>query len=225
MSIGSFFSSIFGGNSGGASRTAERAAQGQANDLRTDTDRRAVALRQGMADINTSFGGFDDSYFRKLQQDYTDYNMPQLRDQYDDAKSNILFSLARKGNLASTTAGDQYGKLDRQNAVNVAGIEGAGKDYANQARTVIQGNKQDAIGQLYGTYDADAANSVALSNSKSMAVPKPTFSPLGQMFQNISAVAAQNKIASESDPDGYRPSSSGVRTYSPAASTSYVRGK
>jgi hypothetical protein len=221
MSFFSFLGNLFGGGGGGASRDAERLAQKQANDIRSDADIKAEKLRTGMANIDNAFAGFDDNYFAKLAKDYTDYAMPQLQSQYDDTKKNITFALARKGNLASTTAGDQYGMLDRQNAFNKTDIEGKGADYAAQQRAAIQANKQDIVGQLNTTYDADAANNLALSMSKSLQVPKTNFNPLGQMFTNISAVAAQAKQASDSNPGGYNP---GARTYNPNNPGSYVWG-
>jgi hypothetical protein len=174
-----------------------------------------------MANIDTAFAPFDDNYFAGIQSKYNDYALPQLQDQYNQAKNNIVFSLARKGNLNSSTAGDLYGELDRENATNLVGIEGAGKDYANQARSAVEANRKDITGQLNTTYDADSANNLALTAAKSLAVAKPSFSPLGQLFQNISAVAAQNRLAS--DPYGAAGPTGGARTFGSGASPSYSR--
>jgi hypothetical protein len=189
---------IFGGGNGGAKALAAQQQQ-QATEARTDADTKAASLRTGMANINQAFGGFTDDYFNNLAKNYTDYATPQLQDQYDEAKKNIVYALARKGNLASSTYGDQLALLDRQNATAQTGIEGTASDYANQARRDVQSNKNDVISQLNSNYDADAANASALSSAKALAVPV-SFSPLGNLFTNISAMAAQNKLASEGNP-------------------------
>ena len=210
---------IFGG--GGGARAAEVQQQKQADEASADAAQKATALREGNANIDKAFSGFDDNYFNGLQRNYTDYAMPELQDQYDQSRKNIVYSLARKGNLNSTVAGDQYGLLDKELAKNMVGIEGAGADYANQARRDVQANKQDVIGQLNTTYDAASANDMALSASKALAVPK-SVSPLGQLFTNVSALAAQSKLASDSATAGAYPYGTvGAQTYGGGPTVAY----
>jgi hypothetical protein len=203
---------IFGG--GGGARAAEKLQQTQANEVRSDADEKAGKLREGNAAIDNAFSGFNDDYFSKLQRDYTDYAMPQYQDQYNDAKNNIVFSLARHGNINSTVAGDQYADLDKEAAKAMVGIQGTGADIANSARRDVQADKQDVIGQLNTSYDVGSATDSALSAAKALAVPK-SFSPLGQLFTNISAVAAQNKLASTGNPELY--GNYGARNYGGAS--------
>jgi hypothetical protein len=181
---------------GGAARALQVQQQQQADEATADAQKKAASLQSGMANINDAFGGFDDNYFNNIATQYENYAQPQLQDQYDQAKKNIVYSLARKGNLNSSVAGDQYALLDKQNATDLTGIESAANSLANNARQTVQSNKQDVIGQLDSTYDADAANSAALSAAKSLAAPV-SFSPLGTMFSNIAATAAQAKLASD----------------------------
>lgn len=190
---------IFGGGGGGAARQSEKIAQQQADQAQADAAAKAEKLRTGMANIDNAFAPFDDTYFAGLAKNYTDYAMPQLQDQYDQAKKDITFALARKGNLNSTTAGDQYALLDRENALNTTNIYSTAQDYANQARSDVASNKSAVQSQLGSTYDADAANSDALERARVLTAPKG-FSPLGQMFTNISALAAQSKLASDANP-------------------------
>ncbi len=214
---------IFGG--GGGARAAEKLQQQQADEATADAQKKANALQVGMGNINTAFSGFDDNYFSGLAKNYTDYAMPQLQDQYDLAKKDITYSLARKGDLASTTAGDQQALLDKQNARNIVGVEGAGADVANQARRDVQANKQDVISQLNTTYDAGSANDMALSAAKSLAVPK-SFSPIGQLFTNVSALAAQSKLASDGSTPGVYPygGNTGAQIYGGGSASTLVTG-
>ena len=147
---------IFGG--GGGNRALEKQQQQQADQATADANAKAASLRTGMANINNAFGGFDDNYFANLAKNYTDYAMPQLADQYGDAKKNITFALARKGNLNSTVAGDQYALLDRENATNTTGIESAAQDYANQARSYTLSLPYNRIPQQFQTHLTQAAS-------------------------------------------------------------------
>ncbi len=188
---------IFG--DGGASRRAEQLAQQQATEKRTEETNKANSLRSGMEGINKAFGGFDDAYFDRLKTDYMDYAQPQLEDQYKDAKKNIVYALARKGSLNSSVMGDQQAILDRQNATNLTGITGTANDIANTARGQIASNKNQVVSQLDATYDDSAAVSDAMERSRMLAVT-PSFNPLGKMFGDIAAQAAQAKTAASSNP-------------------------
>ena len=181
---------------GGAAKELARQQQQQADEARADADKKAAALTAGKANIDNAFSSFNDDFFNNIAKSYTDYAMPQLEDQYGLAKKNITYALARNGTTNSSIAGDEFGQLAKQYATNKTGIEGAGMDYANKARSDVASNKNDVTNQLYATNDADSANTAALAAAKSLAAPV-SFSPLGQLFTNIAAVAAQNKLASD----------------------------
>lgn len=210
---------IFGGGNSGAKQLAAQQQQ-QADQARADTNRKNAALQTGMGNIDAAFQGFDDNYFNNLAKNYEDYAKPQLQDQYDQQKKNLIYALARKGNLNSTVAGDQQALLDQQNARNLTGIESTGMDYAAQARRDVQAARNDVTGQLNSSYDADAANTAAMAAAKSLAVPV-SFSPLGNLFTNVSALAAQNKLATDAGPANSNNPSYGARLFGQRYSSSY----
>ncbi len=222
---------IFGGGGGKAAKAAaqqqEKQAEQQtqlmmqqAEETRAEQERRTAAIAAGKGYIDEAFSAFDDSYFDKLSDSYLSYARPQLDDQYEEARKNITYALARKGTLNSSIAGDQYSKLDKQYATNLTGVMGTGADYANQVRRDVEANRNDATNQLISTGDADATRAASLSAAKTLMLP-PSFSPLGALFTNISALAAQNKLASDTAPVSYG-SSVGTRLFGSGASPSYV---
>lgn len=185
---------IFG--SGGGDKALAAQQQRQADEARADQNTKAAALRTGNDNINNAFAGFDDNYFNNLSKSYLDFQKPQLDDQYDQQKKNITYSLARNGNLNSSVAGDEGAVLDKQYALNLTGLNSAAGDVANTARRSVQSNKNDVESQLNASYDSDAANTSALAAARTLAAPT-SFSPLGNLFTNVSAVAAQSKLASD----------------------------
>ena len=191
----------FGGSSSGVQKQLAQMQLQQSQQATQDAATKASALTAGMSNINNAFGGFNDDYFNNLAKNYTDYATPQLQDQYDLSKKNITYALARGGNLNSSVAGDQQALLDKENATNLEDIAGTAQDYANTARQNVQSQKQNVVSQLDASYDPDAANTEALSSAKSLAVPV-SFSPLGNMFSDIAAAAAQNKLATTVYPYG-----------------------
>jgi hypothetical protein len=193
-------------NSGAAiAKQQAQLAQGQANQAAADAAQKQQAITTGMTNINNAFAGFDQNYFDSLAKNYTDYATPQLQDQYNLQKKNIIYNLARGGNLGSSVYGDQMALLDKQNAQDMATIQGTGQDYANTAKQNVQSAKQNVVNQLNTTYDVAGTNTEALQQAQLMAAT-PSFSPLGSMFANVSALAAQNKLASQ----GYGAGMSGV---------------
>lgn len=205
---------LFGG--GNSDRAVASLQQKQADDATTAADLKAAKLRTGKAGIDSVFSGFNDDYFSGLAKNYIDYAVPQLNDQYSEAKKNIVYDLARKGNLNSTVAGDQYALLDKENARNLTGIGSTAGDVANSARRDVASNKNEVIGQLNTTYDTDSAVNDALSRSRMLAAP-PSFSPLGNLFTNVTALAAQSRLQADGRDDG------SVRNYGYNPSSSYLR--
>lgn len=186
---------LFGGD--GGSKELARQQQREADQARADAERKAAALRTGMSSIDSAFSAFDDAYFDNLSKSYLDYAKPQLDNQYKDQSDNITYALARGGNLNSSVKGDLFGKLDKQYALNLTGINSNASDVANNARRAVQSNRNDVVNQLNATYDTDAARTSALAAAKTLAVPQ-SFSPLANLFTNVSALAAQNKLMSDS---------------------------
>lgn len=215
---------IFGGGDGGAKALAAQQQQ-QADQARADATAREARINTGKANIDQAFSGFGDDFFNTLSKNYLDYAQPQLEDQYTQAKKNITYALARGGNTHSSAAGDQFGQLAKQYSTNQTGISGTAADYANQARRDVAADKSDVTNQLVATGDADAANAAALSAAKSLAVPI-SFSPLGSLFSNVSALAAQSKLAADATIPGYGGgvggTGAGARLYGASGPGSYT---
>lgn len=223
---------IFGGNPQSGNQAAveqqtkqiERQTQileQQANDTRKDAEERDARIAAGKQSIDEAFGSFNDGFFDQLSSSYINYAQPQLDDQYAQARKDITYALARKGNTRSSVAGDQFAELDKQYATNQTQIRGTGADYAARARQNVYADKNDVTNQLISTGDADTARTSALSAAKVLAVP-PSFSPLGTLFTNISALAAQKKLSSDANPEAA--DSIGAKLFggSSGASSGYV---
>ncbi len=171
----------------------------QAADTRADAEARDARIARGKGEIDSAFSSFNDDFFNQLSDNYVKYAQPQLNDQYEDAKRDITYSLARKSNTNSSVAGDLFSRLDKQKATNETQIRSTGADYATRARQNTFADKNDVVNQLISTGDDEAARTSAFSAQKVLAIP-PTFSPLTGLFTNVSALAAQKKLASDATP-------------------------
>jgi hypothetical protein len=160
---------------------------GGAGQARADENARQDRIKQGTADVDKSFGGFNDSFFNSRAKAYTDYANPQLADQYAQTQRNLTYNLARQGLTASSEASRNAGELQRQYNDNRAQIAAKGLDAANDARQNVEQNRSELLAQLNATSDPAAASASAV-NRASILAQQQSFSPLGQLFANTTGL-------------------------------------
>ena len=130
-------------------------------------------------------GGFDQAFYDKFAADYVKPGNQDISDQYNTARENLQYALARQG-LSSSSAGNQ-GSTDL-----VAAKKKASGDLTLQAQQAV-GNVKDqianekaaAISQLYATEDPTLAANTALSKSQNITANAPSYSGLGDIFGKV----------------------------------------
>lgn len=121
------------------SAQAQAEAQQQA-DLQTQYDQSRNQLAQQATDwVNQTFSQYNQDYYNQYAQDYQNALTPTIDQQYGQAKGNMLFGLARAGQLNSQTHADQQGLLDQTRGQAYATV-------ATQATQAAQ-NLQQQVGQ------------------------------------------------------------------------------
>lgn len=166
---------------------AEQFAQAQANG--------------GLFTGTASKTGFNDDFYKGIRDSFTNYAMPQLNQQRDDAAKQLTFSLDRAGQLAGSVRGQKAGELQRLFDTNEQQVRDQALSYENQARTNVENARSDLISMLNATGDNQQAVNSALSRSTILTQPQ-TYSPLGQLFTDFTAglgtQAAQERAAAAS---------------------------
>ena len=157
------------------------AAERQAAEARAAEEARQGRIREGMAGIDSTFGGFDDGFYNQRRQAYLDFALPQINEQSDRARRELLFALDRAGLTNSTAAGEKQRELEleignqRQTAASTA------DDMVTQARGDVANARTGAVNLLNQSNDAGQAISSARTGAASVAQPQ-SFSPLGTLF-------------------------------------------
>lgn len=145
--------------------------------------------------------GFDDNFFNGIRDSFTNYAMPQLNRQRDDAAKELTFALDRSGQLAGSVRGQKAGELQRLFDTNEQQVRDQALGYENQARTNVENARSDLVSMLNATGDNQQAVNSALSRSTILTQPQ-TYSPLGQLFTDftagLGAQAAQERAAAAS---------------------------
>lgn len=150
----------------------------------------------GMGKLFSGFnqqGGFGDEFYGKTRQSYMDYARPQAERQATDAREQLIYALARTGNLDGSAAIKKG--ADLQYNIDQANID-IGNEALNQEnrmRTNVEDTRSGLVSQLNATGDSTAASQAALRSFANLSRP-PGFSPLGSLFagftQGLSAIGS-----------------------------------
>lgn len=147
----------------------------------------------------THKAGFDNNYYGGIEKAYTDYASPQLDDQKTEALRQLGYALDRRGLSASSAAGSEQAKLEKQYAKYKTDIASGAKGYADKARSDNEATRGTLISQLVATENPGAVETSALRYTAAQSRP-PSFDPVGQFVFNVSEGLKQ-----QSDNNGGRP--------------------
>ena len=140
-------------------------------------------LQGGIYSSVENVPGFDDNFFNSRRDAYLNYAKPQLEDQFADQNKNLIFALARGGNLESSLAAERKAKLGLERDQRVIDLGNEAQNVVNSSRQQIENARGDITNQLLASGD----NSLALQNAMRQAEnlrQMPGFSPVGQLFND-----------------------------------------
>lgn len=170
------------------------------------------------ATMNSAFG---DDFYNKYRQSIMDYYMPQEDQQYTDARSSLSYSLARAGQLNSSTAATDIGKLSNQDQINQANIASNADSQTGALRTQISQDEQTALNQLYSTEDPSVAANTAQNMVANANLNKPLLNPAGALFAPLT-VGVGNALTGFLNQTAYINPNAGSATTSSGSSGSGV---
>ncbi len=128
--------------------------------------------------------GFDDNFFKSRRDAYTNYAMPQLDQQNNDASKQLTFSLDRGGMLDSSVRGQKLSDLQRLYDTNKQAVADKALSYETGARNSVEDARSNLISTLNATGDAEGAATSALARSQALSAPA-AYDPLGQLFTDF----------------------------------------
>lgn len=164
-----------GGGDSGVAKRAER--------RELDRERR---IRDGMSRIEQVFGGFDDNFFGQQRTAQLDYVLPQIRDQYENAQKQLIYTLARGGQLNSSVAAQRNARLAREHQLALTRADSIADQTVKQSRGDVERERGDLIAQLQSTADPESAANQARIRGESLRIGQP-LADVGVLFQNATA--------------------------------------
>lgn len=159
----------------------------QAQEARDKETLRQNRLNAGKNAIDKLFGptNFGDPFYNKYGEASLNYNLPQLTTQYDKAKQNLTYDLARAGTLRSTAAGEAQAHLENERGVNEGAIRAKADTDTAALRQSIASQQQQAYNQLYSTEDPGVAANTATQMVSNAQLQQPNLNPLGELFKPL----------------------------------------
>lgn len=133
-------------------------------------------------DTGARTGGFSDDYYNNYRQNFLNLNQPEEQRQFDMAKRDLTYNLARGGLMNSSVAADKTGELAYQDAINKAKTVSDADTATAALRSQVDQQKQAAINQLYATNDPSLAANLAESSAKGLQLQNPTLTPSAALF-------------------------------------------
>lgn len=162
---------------------------------RADEQARQAQVRQGTQQISDLFGNqFNDQFYADRAKSYTDYATPQEGQQYNDAGKQLVFALARRGALDSSSRAGQQAKLDQQHAIQVQNIKDQGQTYANTAKANVEGARSDLVNTLNATGDVTGAVNSANARAQVLSAV-PGYSPIASLYGDFTTGLGQQAAA------------------------------
>jgi F0F1-type ATP synthase membrane subunit b/b' len=161
-------------------------AKEEAERARKQEEERQARIRDGMGHIENAFGDMQPTLDNRAQHQ-RDYYLPQLDEQYGDAKEDLGFALHRAGLSTSTVAGEKQADLSNKFALKRGEIESdIESDIANTKGRINQ-SKQQLQSTLRNTGDATAAQNNALQSAVTFREEMPTLGQLGDVFAGLAS--------------------------------------
>jgi hypothetical protein len=183
---------------------------GDSGEQRAAEARRENAIADAQGNIMNTFGAqFTPDFYTQRRQAYLDYAKPQLNDQYADARKQLIFSLDRSGNLASTARTTKEAELAKLYDQNNRSISDQALGYENDARNNVTNAESNLLGGIAQSGNVGA--SINAANNQAAALSRPdVYQPLGQLFGGFTSAlrtqAGLEQLAAAAGPNsGFRP--------------------
>jgi hypothetical protein len=149
---------------------------------------RESRVGEGRQSIDQAFTQFDDPYFANQQQQFSDFYMPQVEDQFKAARRGLTLDLARSGNLNSGAGARQLAGLEGKYRDTRTQYADQAMDYSNQRRSDVENERNKLYQYNMSAADPSAVGSAVQAGVGSLGV-QPSFSPLGALFQDFASNA------------------------------------
>jgi hypothetical protein len=154
------------------------------NQLQQQQAQQQAWTNQAVGQINNAFAGFNQPFYSGVGKAYSNWALPQVGQQYGQAKNQLLDRLAGQGIMNSSAAGQAQNALGGAltQAEQQVGNNALGQE--QQLQQQVGQEKSNLYAQAQSATNPSALGQQALETAASTSAPS-TFAPLGQLFTNF----------------------------------------
>lgn len=128
--------------------------------------------------------GIGSDFYDGYKNSILDYYKPEVEKQYENAQSQNLFDLGRRGTLQSSVAADRQGDLVEDRVLADARVAQNAENQTAGVRKDMSRAQQNAMQLLQQTEDPTTAANMAATEVNAIQSQGPQFDPLGEMFRS-----------------------------------------
>lgn len=139
----------------------DKATQNAATLTGYSNDRQKL-IDNARTSVSSAFDPYNEDFYSKYANDYTQFYKPQVAQQYDDAKRATTFNFANRGNLDSTAAARAFGRLDQTRTAAEADIAQKAQSAASGFRSTVDSQRASLLSGIFGA--ASAAPPITVDN-------------------------------------------------------------
>jgi hypothetical protein len=186
---------------------------GSTKALEEQQRQRQRLIQQGLFSINRKFAGFNPEFFERQRQATVAAMLPQVGDQYQQARSQLGHSLANQGLLRSSAGARLAGTLERELATQKTNVANAATQAVQGLQQQVSQQKGSLIGALEQSADPTTAAQRAAESATQFSSPS-LVQPLGNLFNNWASIYLARQYA---DIYGKQPPGGGSRPGTPSS--------
>lgn len=160
-------------------------------EMRAQEEERRRRVAESTAAINGQFSQFDQPYFTNIADSYKKFQMPLFQEQSSKARRELPYGFASSDSAEYLRKKEE---LERDIQRNEAQINDQANDFANNQRGQVETNRSDLVQMANSGTDAGTVAQMANTRASALARP-PTFTPIADLFQKYTALAANSPTA------------------------------
>jgi hypothetical protein len=171
-------------------------------EMRAAEEARLARTAANRSRVDSAFAGFNDDYYGNIAKAFRDYYSPQLGEGYDEEQRRLLY--AAPGGVGSTEFSRQIGNLQTARQRDFADLSTRAHAAGEDARSAVAQQRAAVLSQAEAAEDPETFGQQAAAAAQAAARP-PVYSPLTDLFQRYTALAANSALARRA---GYQPQAS-----------------
>jgi hypothetical protein len=152
------------------------------------------AITQGLGQLNQTFSGFTPQFYQQRAQDYTNFAMPQLNQQYQQNQQGLQSNLANQGILNSSAAQSLSSQLGGQYRLGQQNILNQGQQQAQQLQSNVANTQAQLTNQLTQSANPSSVAGAAVNAASQYSAPS-AFAPIGNLFSQWGNIYAANSLS------------------------------